>query len=543
MSYQAKWELLVRTAPRYQASDAKSKSQILDEFVCATGFHRKYAIVMLNNPPERMAKIRRPRARCYSQEAQDALMIAWAACNRVCSKRLVPYLPELVAVLEAHGHLNLTEQVRGELLSMSAATVDRILAPARKSPPALLMTKAGALLKRHVPIRTFTEWQDTEPGFVEADLVCHCGQSPHGSFVCTLTLTDIASGWTEPVALLRRSSQEVLDGIQHVTEVLPFQLRGLDVDNGSEFINDDVIQYCTLNEITFTRGRAYRKNDQCFVEQKNGAVVRRTVGHERYEGLASRQQLAELYSVLRLYVNLFQPSLKLASKARVGAKSTRTYAVARTPLQRLVAAKCLTPEQESYWLQLARTLDPVALLNEIQSLQRSLSAHACNRVTAGPAIGFVAAKPELLPLRAHLAKPPNPQPPAEPRRYGRFRSVQSELYAWFTENPRVATLKLLRRLQQANPGQYHDNDRSALKELLTEWRKLPPGSAMPVMAGRRGGRKGTFVAVERELRTWFEEDRGQSGTTLLHRLQKAYPGQFPGRTLRGLQRLLIKWRA
>lgn len=544
MSYQAKRELLLQTAPRYGAADAALKSRILDEFVYATGFHRKYAIGLLNQPPEPAGKLSRPRARHYSEAAQEALKIAWAACNFICAKRFTPYLSELVPILERHGHLVITDEVRAELNTVSAATVDRILAPARKSPQALSMTKAGAVLKRQIPIRTFTDWEDTKPGFFEADLVCHCGQSTHGAFVCTLTLTDVASGWTEPVALLRRSSRDVLEGVERARELLPFPLLGLDADNGSEFINDDLTKYCEQNGITFTRGRTARKNDQCFVEQKNGAVVRRVVGHDRYEGSRAQQQLSELYSVLRLHVNLFQPSMKLATKSRIGAKSTRTYAVAKTPLQRLVAANCLPPELQDHWLGMTRTLDPVRLLSEMHGLQASLSTHARNGLTVGTAATFLPAKLNLLPLKTHLAKPvERPKVTTETRLYARLRAVQDQLYAWFQENPASTAPAMLRRLQEAYPNQYPDADWRNVKSLLTRWRKLPPGTTYPPKPARRKGRKGTFVAVEHQLRQWFDEDREQSSHCLLHRLQKAYPGQYPNRVVRSLQRLLASWRA
>lgn len=460
---------------------------------------------------------------------------------------MTPYLAELVPLLEYHGHLALNDEVRLELLSMSAATVDRILAPARKNPQALSMTRAGATLKRQIPIRTFTEWEDTRPGFFEADLVCHCGQSTHGAFVCTLTLTDVASGWTEPVALLRRSADEVLQGIEQSREVLPFDLLGIDVDNGSEFINDDLTSYCERNGLTFTRGRPTRKNDQCYVEQKNGCVVRRTVGHDRYEGALAQEQMAELYSVLRLYVNLFQPSMKLASKSRNGAKSTRTYATAKTPLQRLVAANCLSTEQQEQWSALARTLDPVRLLHEIQSLQVSLSKHACKRLAeAAPPAPLVPAKIALVPLRAHLNKPavcPRAVDtgPTDPRPYARFRIAEDQLFAWFQQNRAITASAMLRLLREAYPDQFPDDNHRNMRALLAQWRKLPTNMTSPPSPGKKG-KKGNFLAVELQLRCWLDDDPDLACTELLHRLQRTYPGRYPDRMLRSLQRLLARWR-
>lgn len=540
MSQTARRELVLRMAARYQEATGEDKSRVLDEFVHATGFHRKYAISQLNSPPDTSRAVRRPRARRYGQAAQEALIVAWAAANYICSKRLTPYLPDLLPILERHGHLVLTDEVRGELLSMSAATVDRILAPARKSPRALSLTHSGAMLKRHIPVRTFAEWEDVRPGFFEGDLVCHCGDSSRGRFLCTLTLTDIATGWVELVALERKSSTGVVEGLQEIQAVLPFKLLGLDVDNGAEFINDDVADHLARQAVTFTRGRAYRKNDQCYVEQKNGSVVRRTTGHARYEGPEAQAQMAELYRLLRLYVNVFQPSMKLVSKARENGKSTRRYSLARTPLQRCLDADALSEEQKAYWVHVSQTVDPVALRHELVKLQAGMELHACLRVGGAPDVPLVASE-LVLPAALRTAEREN-APPATAksiRPYGRFDTVRRELYDWFLADSGIVPSKLMRRLQEAYPQQFPDEWTKALAELLAGWRKAPEVFAK---TGRRG-RKHAFYEDEAELRRLFAQEPTVSSSSMLIRLQRQCPGKYTRANQPALNSLLKRWRA
>ncbi len=297
MSFQAKRELLAQTGPRYHAAPRQQKRAILDEFVAATGYARKYAIRLLGQPSvPPSAPITRPRARIYGPDVVEALTVAWAAVNDVCTKRFVPFLPELVAALERHGHLALSDEVRAQLLTLSAATADRLLRPLRERarPRGIGTTKVGTLLKHKVPIRTFAEWDDVRPGLMEADLVAHCGTRAEGPYLSSLVLTDVATGWTECLPLLRHGYDDVLQALDQVRGLLPFPLRGLDTDNGGEFLNFPLLEYCERAEITFTRGRAYRKNDQCDVEQKNGSIVRQIVGYDRFEGELAYHQLAEL---------------------------------------------------------------------------------------------------------------------------------------------------------------------------------------------------------------------------------------------------------
>ena len=276
LSYQARRELVEQMAPQYREAPRSQKMLLLDTFVALTGYVRKYAMWLLNHPVKSRPSIPHARPVYYGPEVQDALYQAWLAANQICAKRLIPFLPTLVEALERHGHLHLTEKCRSQLLSISAATADRILRSRRKHRSGgISTTQAGTLLKHQIPIRTFQEWNETQPGFLEADLVAHCGHEAEGGYLYTLTLTDIATGWTECLPLLYRSRETVLKAIQYARILFPFPILGLDTDNGGEFVNEELVAYCVQEQITFTRGRPYQKRDQCFVEQKNGAIVRK----------------------------------------------------------------------------------------------------------------------------------------------------------------------------------------------------------------------------------------------------------------------------
>ena len=276
LSYQARRALLQQTVPQYREASPSQKRTLLDGFVAATGYHRTYARWLLNHAEEVQQTLRRPRPRQYGPEVQHALFLVWHAANRICAKRLIPFLPILIESLERHEHLQISEGCRRQLLAMSAATADRLLTSQRKlSRHGLSATRAGTLLKQQIPIRTFEEWKETRPGFLEADLVAHCGMDIGGGYLYTLTLTDVATGWTECLPLLYRSQETVLAALQQARLLFPFPILGIDADNGGEFINETVLTYCEHAHITFTRGRPYLENDQCYVEQKNGAVVRK----------------------------------------------------------------------------------------------------------------------------------------------------------------------------------------------------------------------------------------------------------------------------
>ena len=252
----------------------------------------------------------------------------------------------MVASLARHGELKLDEETKALLMVVSPATIDRLLRPYKTSNRrGKSTTKPGGLLKHQIPIRTFADWDDKRAGFVEIDLVAHCGDTVAGQFVCSLTATDIATGWTECFSLQHRSQIAVYNALNQLRTRLPFPLLGIDSDNDGVFINELMLKYCQTESITFTRCRPYKKNDQCFVEQKNWSIVRRTIGYQRYESEAAHQLLAEIYEELHLFTNMFQPTFKLKSKKRTGAKVYKQYDKPQTPLQRVLDTKLLSAEK------------------------------------------------------------------------------------------------------------------------------------------------------------------------------------------------------
>lgn len=366
MSQRSKKELVETIQPRYLKASKGGKKQILDEFVATTGFHRKHAIRVLTHRPRPQGYKKRGKQKIYTGAVIEALTTIWEICGRICSKRLQPFIPEMITVLERHHEIELDEKVKGQLLKMSRATIDRCLKPARfEHRKGLSTTKPGTLLKQAIPVRTFTPWEDEKPGFLEMDLVAHCGGTTEGQYLYTLTGTDIATGWTECLAVPNKTKVAVSQAIQTLRQVLPFALLGIDSDNGSEFINDMLYRYCLAEEITFTRSRPYRKNDQAHVEQKNWSVVRHTVGYDRFESAQELALLSSIYEDLRLYINFFQPVLKLVGKVQVDGKTRRTYDQAITPFRRVLASDQVSLEDKARLTYLYLSLNPVTLRNAI----------------------------------------------------------------------------------------------------------------------------------------------------------------------------------
>jgi hypothetical protein len=376
MTNKSRNQLLESFRPDYLQADKKSRAKLLCSFIESTGYSRKHAITLLNHGRNASAR-RRQRKGCLEEEALFALVLAWRVSNRICSKRLVPFLPELIADLEQNGHLELSSQAKEQLLGISAATVDRVLKKERaKYARSPMTTRRSSLVKKKVPIRTFTEWNDVRPGFFEADTVGHTASDVSGSFLSTLNITDIATGWTEPIALLRKGSVEVLAALDRALGLVPSPILGLDCDNGTEFLNELLVQWCESHRVTFTRSREYKKNDQAWIEEKNGSVVRRHIGRERYEGREAWSKLTELYSVLRLYVNFYQPCQKLLFKHRNGARTYKKHDLAKTPYQRVLDSPYVCDTVKCKLRKQRASLDMFDLFNKIEQLQRELRAMA-----------------------------------------------------------------------------------------------------------------------------------------------------------------------
>lgn len=261
MSQRSKRELWETIQPRYLKANKAGKHKILDEFIAATGFHRKYAIRILRHGYPRGHYKKKGKTPIYRGEVIQILEQVWEIYGRICSKRLHPFLGEGIRILERCQEIKLTPEIKQLLLSISCSTIDRCLKPIRfkNKTHGLSTTKPGTLLKKMITVRTFADWNEDQPGFMEIDLVAHCGETGEGQFLNTLTCTDICTGWTEPIALRRRSSQAVRDALHNMRPKLPFPLKGLDSDNGSEFINELLYNYCLVEQITFTRSRPYKK--------------------------------------------------------------------------------------------------------------------------------------------------------------------------------------------------------------------------------------------------------------------------------------------
>jgi hypothetical protein len=350
---------------RYLKANKKEKSQILNEFVKVTGYHRKAAIrVLLKTAP--LTPGRKGHPATYGSVLQP-LRVIWEASDRLCSKRLQPFIPEMIQVLKRKGEFHLDANQEAQLVKLSPSTIDRMLSPCRNmgGRKSQSTTQPGNLLKNLIPIRTFADWQETKPGFLEIDLVAHCGETVEDFYLNTLSAVDVASGWFECVPVWGKGQVRVRSAVHHIRQQLPFDLLGLDSDNGSEFINQCFYGYCHQNKITFTRSRSYKKNDSCHVEQKNGNVIRRIVGYQRYTSQAAYQCLGRLYYTVRLYLNFFQPTMKLISKTRHGAKVHKVYETAQTPYQRLVKLGALTKGKQAELSSIYAGLNPVLLLNQI----------------------------------------------------------------------------------------------------------------------------------------------------------------------------------
>ncbi len=385
MSISARRELAAAVSDRYQSANKGTKSKILDEFVKSSGFNRKYAIGLLQEASTSGVglKVRAPRKRRrkYGPEVERNFLYLWRVSGGLCPKRLVPFLSELVASLVRFGEIDLCPHIHAHLLEMSVSTAERMLARALRSRErGLSTTLPGTLLRQQIPIRTYEEWSECRPGFMEIDLVAHCGGCASGDYIYTLTMTDVQTGWTECEALPNRSQIAVEAGIEAVRKRLPFTLLGIDSDNGAEFINHALKRYCDARSITFTRCRPYKKNDQCHVEQKNGAIVRPLVGYARYEGPAAVAYLNRLYAKHRLAVNFFAPSMKLLSKTRTGSRVKKTYDEAKTPWKRLQEASTavqdnaliLAPGDIDRMTGQYEAINPAQLRRDIDELEMGL---------------------------------------------------------------------------------------------------------------------------------------------------------------------------
>jgi hypothetical protein len=481
LSVTSRRELTGAVAPRYRASTGSDKREILDEFSKVTGFHRKYAIRVLNRQVSEVAASgnRRGRSRIYDQAVQEALVVVWEAADRICAKRLKQILPVMVSSMERHGHCTLDAEVRERLLTMSAATMDRLLKAIRQvSSGGRRRSGIRSMLRNSITVGTFSDWNDPAPGFFEMDFVAHCGKSVTGSHLHSLVLTDIASGWTEAAAMVVREQMLVAETVQGIGARLPFPMLGLDVDNDSAFINATLLNYCREHGLELTRSRAYRKNDQAWIEQKNGAVIRKMVGYGRLEGLGPATALARLHDVARLYVNYFQPSFKLKSKAREGAKVSKKYHVPATPADRLLASDKVSVQCKQQLREAFAALDPVELLRQIREAQARLSSLEVGGQAAPPPIAhsdasvFVASlsvawqNGEVRPTHRKQARGSR----TWRTRVDPFEEVWPTIEQWLVDAPDASAKELHLRLLVLAPERFHAGQLRTLQRRVKIWR-------------------------------------------------------------------------
>jgi len=378
---------------RYIKATKKNKSKILDEFSVTTGYVRVYAARILRLAPGKTIgyskingrkikyvigkkkKVKRVRDSIYGYDVFLALKKIWAIFDFICSRRLVPFMAEAIEKLTKHKEIDLSPEVKQKLLLVSVSTIDRLLKPEKdryRLGKGRSGTKPGSLLKKAIPIRTFADWDEKKPGYIEADLVGHDGGISSGDFAQSLNFVDILTGWDESTACINKAQVHVFSAIKTASARFPFAIAGIDSDNGSEFINAQMLRYCIENKITFTRSRAYKKNDSCFVEQKNYSIVRRAVGYLRYDNYAEVDILNELYIYLGCYTNFFQPVVKLVSKTRTGSKVTKKYDEAKTPYRRVLECSDIDDKIKARLEKKYDSLNPAELKRKIANLQDKL---------------------------------------------------------------------------------------------------------------------------------------------------------------------------
>lgn len=373
MTGPAVMEYALAVRSRYRAGSREEKKRILDEFCETTGMHRKAVIRLLNRDggPKR-GNGGRPRR--YGPEVVEGLVKVWEAGDRMCGKLLAAVMKDLVEALERHGELQVPAAVRALLLEISPSSIDRLLSrhrrrlslqPQRKQP-------SSSGLKGEVPIRTWSEWRGAPVGSLQADLVLHCGESTGGFYLTTLCTVDVASGWTEVEPVWGIGGQRVGTAVHHVRQRLPFPLKSLHTDNGSEFINHTLFNWCRREKVGFSRGRSYKKNDQAYVEQRNWLAVRRQVGYDRLASKKAYALLGQLYPLLSLHLNFFRPIRKVVARERVGARVIKRYDEPRTPFQRLLDSGALSDELRLQLQARLQNTNPVLLRSRIDALLRQI---------------------------------------------------------------------------------------------------------------------------------------------------------------------------
>jgi hypothetical protein len=373
MSSKAKNEYLIELRKRYFTSSKAEKQIILDEFCKVCGYNRKYAIRLINSNDKKTKKSKNtgrpacPAGRPKKYNHPDILSFLkqlWISSNLVCSKRLKIMIPLWLPFYDQP----LNVQTKNLLLSISPATIDRVLSKVKRKHKKLGLstTKPGSLLKKHIPIKT-NQWNESRPGFLEADTVAHCGSSLSGSFIYTVNLTDIATGWTESRAAWGKGKTGVFEAIKVIESSLPFKILGFDSDNGNEFLNAFLLAYLTKRKIQFTRSREYQKNDNAHIEQKNWTHIRQYLGYHRFDNPQILPLLNKLYdNQWSLFFNFFLPNAKLINKRRDGSKIIKKHDLPKTPFYRLLESQYIKSSTKKRLIKLYKTLNPFLLQKSLK---------------------------------------------------------------------------------------------------------------------------------------------------------------------------------
>ena len=382
----------------YVNASKKDKGLILDSLIRILGYSRKYASCLLNKSVKTVKlngsgltlkadpgkKHFRKREKIYGEEIRVIILFLWRTFDYICSDRLHSMLPYQIKKMEQFMHLyknewddrdiKLTDTVKCKLKQISISTIERMISVERKryKIKGFSHTKPGSLLKDHIQIRTFAQWNENRPGFTEIDLVGHEGGNNYGEFCFTLDMTDIQTGWTETEAVRNKAQINVFKALKDIRDRLPFPLKGIDSDNGAEFINGEMVRYCEQEKITFTRGRKNYKNDQCYVEQKNWSIVRKYVGYARYDSIDELNIINELYKHLRLFTNYFLPVMQMQEKLRIGAFVKKRYDTPRTPYQRILESPHVSLKDKEQLIKTYQTLNPFELKKRIRYFQIKL---------------------------------------------------------------------------------------------------------------------------------------------------------------------------
>ncbi|QDV40580.1 Integrase core domain protein [Stieleria neptunia] len=479
MEMQAKAALIDSIRSRYYGARKRDKSRILDEFVAITGHQRKYALRILaerqNTTPERCEVVGR---KIYDCAVKEVLVTLWESSDRLCGKRLKAILPELLKSMESHGHMNLDDSLKTRVLSASASTIDRLLRPIREEATGKKRVRPKKKVRAAVAVKTFSEWDDVAPGSLEVDFVAHCGGNLSGPFIHSLVATDVASGWTECIPILIREQSLVVESLELLRNRFPFPVLGINTDNDSSFINESVIKFCDSQSITFTRSRPYRKNDQAWIEQKNGSIVRKHLGYQRFSGPIACQTIAHLFDSVRWYVNMFQPSFKLLSKTRDGARVSKKFHSPQTPCERLLSDSRVSSESKEYLRRNRLEQDPLELLHAIRQSQAALDSLSTeDSLSQEQQIDleeFLSQLPEL--WKKGEARPTHQPKPMRTRDYRTrpdpFEGDWTTILGWLEKSPDATASSLLERLIERSPDKYNGGQLRTLQRRVSQWRNI-----------------------------------------------------------------------